>query len=278
MSFRYSLSLLLLAAAAALPLRAQEDVLYPYPSKAKAYLLGVEIGPNFSLFSQDVTLSPIDNLTSPVRALESGNGIGFFGSLMAEVPLTDKIGLQGKVGLDYKRFSMSGSGIADCPNNQQNPFDTLLMNVDQTLSTLYFTSGLFLRFDVAKDIFVTAGPVLHRWSKSAKISTELEITSPGTCVFTANGQKSIETEKTDKTSLNESRLGLEAGVGMRFTIGENLWLTPALRFQLMLDPFAPDGVGGVDDSRRNTLGLLNMNFTDRTLNALQLGIGIWWQP
>jgi len=277
MSFRYSLSLLLLAAAA-LPLRAQEDVLYPYPSTSKPYLLGIEIGPNFSLFSQDVTLSPIDNLTSPIRALESGNGIGFFGSLMAEVPLTDKIGLQGKVGLDYKRFTMSGSGIVDCPDNQQNPFDTVSMNMDQTISTLYFTSGLFLRFDVANDVFVVAGPVLHRWSKSANVSNALEITSPGTCVFTANGQKSIETETTDETSLNESRLGLEAGVGMRFVIGNNLWLTPALRFQFMLDRVAPDGIGGVDDSRRNTLGLLNMNFTDRTLNALQLGIGIWWQP
>lgn len=277
MIFRYSLSLLLLAAAA-LPIQAQEDVLYPYPSKSTPYLLGIEIGPNFSLFSQNITLSPIDNLTSPVRALESGNGLGFFGSLMAEVPLTDKIGLQGKVGIDYKRYTASGSGIADCPNNQQNPFDTVAMNIDQTTSTLYFTSGLFLRFDVAKDIFLIAGPVLHRWSKSANTSTGLEITSPGTCVFLANGQKSIEIEETDKTSLNESRLGLEAGVGMRFTIGKNLWLTPALRFQLMLDPFAPDGIGDVDDSRQNTLGLLNMNFTDRTLNAVQLGVGIWWEP
>ncbi|KXK52383.1 MAG: outer membrane beta-barrel protein [Chlorobi bacterium] len=277
MIFRYSLSLLMLAAVV-LPLQAQEDVLYPYPSKASAYLLGIEVGPNFSLFSQDIALSPIDNRTSPNRALESGNGLGFFGSLMAEVPLTDKIGLQGKVGLDYKRFAMDGSGIADCPDNLQNPFDTVAMDVDQTVSTLYFTSGLFLRFDVANDLFITAGPVLHRWSKSANISTGLEITSPGTCVFTANGQKSIETEATDETSFNESRLGLEAGVGMRFTIGENLWLTPALRFQFMLDPLAPDGIGGVDDFRRNTLGLLNMNFTDRALNALQLGIGVWWKP
>lgn len=269
---------MLLLAAVALPIQAQEDVLYPYPSKSASYLLGIEVGPNFSLFSQDIALSPIDNLTSPVRTLESGNGLGFFGSLMAEIPLTDKIGLQGKVGLDYKRYTTSGSGIADCPNNQQNPFDTVAMNIDQTLSTLYLTSGLFLRFDVAKDIFLTAGPVLHRWSKSASISTELEITSPGTCVFLANGQKSIETEETDKTTLNESRLGLEAGVGMRFTIGKNLWLTPALRFQFTLDPVAPDGIGDVDDSRRNTLGLLNMNFTDRALNAVQLGIGIWWQP
>jgi hypothetical protein len=272
---RYILPMLLLVAA--LPLCAQEDVLYPYPSTFPLNI-GVEPGAGFSIFSQGVGHSPIDNPTSPNRALKSGSGVGGFAALQAELPLGSTFALQGRVGYELKRFTSSGEGVADCPNNAENAFDTVDLSVRRTSSASYITSGLFLRADVGGNFFLVAGPVVHWWMGSLKISDRMEILSSGSCLFSSSGQKVAEAESTTEEGLNKTRFGLEGGVGYRIPLSGKVWLAPAVRFQFLFTPVGPDGVGQVDTFRHTTLGDLNLSFTDRMLHAVQLGVSLWWHP
>jgi hypothetical protein len=273
---QYALSLLVLMMIAP-TLSAQEDVLRPGRSRFP-FALGIEIGPNFSIFSQDVGHSPINNPTSPERVLESGSGLGGFASLLLDVPISRRIGIQGKAGIELKRFTTSGEGVADCPNNGDGVFDTVSLDVERVHSTMYFTAGIFLRADITDNLLITVGPVVHRWLGSMDMSDRAEITTPGNCLFTATGTKTAEIETTIETGLQETRIGIEAGVGYRIPLTRKLNLIPALRFQYMIDPISEDGVGGVDTFRERTLGALNLSFTDRTLHAVHLGIGLMWQP
>jgi hypothetical protein len=252
-------------------------VLYPYPGTFPLNL-GIEAGLDYSLFSQGVGHSPIDNPTSPNRTLTSGNGIGGFFVVQAELPIGKSMGLQARAGYQMQRIISSGQGIADCPQNSENQFDTVTMGVRRTMKTSDITAGLFFRADIARNLFVTIGPVAHFWLRDLTVTDRLEILSPGSCLFSSTGQKTAEVTATDDQTLNRTRYGLEGGIGYRIPIGSNLRLTPALRFQYMITPLAPDGGVGVDTFRERTLGDLNLSLTDRMLHAIQLGIGLWWHP
>lgn len=257
-------------------LTAQESVLYPDPTSPIGLNVGFEIGPNYSLFSQRMTHSPIDNPTSPLRALESGRGLGGFGSVIVEYPFTSSIGLRLKGGFDLKRTIASGTGVADCPQNEGSLFDTVDMSVRQTLTSLWLTSGLVLRVDMADDWYATLGPVWHRRIGDMKTSTRQEILSEGSCTFEGTGEKTLESSSTVSDGVNVNRFGLEGGIGYRRRVAGHLWFLCELRLQYMLDPVTAEGTGTVDDFRATTLGRLNLGVDEGELHGILLGVGLIW--
>ncbi|MGE3802055.1 MAG: outer membrane beta-barrel protein [Candidatus Kapaibacterium sp.] len=257
-------------------LKAQESVLYPDPTPPIGLNVGFEIGPNFSLFSQQISHSPIDNPTSPLRALESGGGVGGFGAVIVEYPFSFSVGLRLKGGLELKRVVASGTGVADCPQNEGGIFDTVEMSVRQTLSSLWITSGISLRFDIADKWYATVGPVWHRRVGEVSRSMHQEILSEGSCVFETTGEKTFDQSSTSSEGNRVNRFGFEGGVGYRHRLANNLWLLPELRFQYMLNSLAEEGSEGVDNFREKTLGRLNVGVDKGELHGILLGIGLLW--
>lgn len=263
--------------ALAVPALAQrESVLSPGVPSAIRY--GLELGPALDMFAQSVAHSPIENPTSPLRALSSGAGVGFYGALFTEYSFAPKWSLQLRAGVEQKRFTMSGSGVADCPMAGGEQFDTVSMDVDAAVAALYLTGGIMLQFEPVDRLRVLAGPVLHRLASDVEQRVRAEITSPGTCVFDATGTKTFESTTSGREDFTGARWGIEAGVSYRIPVAARIDIVPSARFQLMLDPFSPDGAVEVDDFRRNTLGLLNLQMSDRTLHAAQLGVAVVWSP
>jgi hypothetical protein len=280
---RYMLLLLLLMAA--VPLCAQEDVLYPFPpppdslpsehSDLFPLNFGIEFGSSYSFFSQNIDYFPVDNPTSPQKVLASGSGVGGFAALQAELPLGSTFALQGRVGYELKRFASSGEGIADCPSTVAQ-HDTMTIYARREMNTSFVSAGMFLRANLGENAFVTLGPVMHRWLGSLFVHDRLEILTPGNCVY-FDGKKVAEADSTDNESVNRTRFGLEGGIGASIPLSDKLWLAPALRYQFMFTPFAPDRTG-TDPFRSGSLGELDFTFTRRMLHALHLGIGLWWNP
>lgn len=270
------LTILLLVVALQPALAQRESVLRPgEPSPIR---FGVEVGPGYNVFSQTVAHSPIDNPTSPWRTLADGDGIGWHASLSADFRFAPRWSVALRAGVEAKQFTTSGSGIADCPDDVGESFDTVAMDAELTTSLGYVTSGFSLQFAPSDRILLTAGVVLHERTGSSREEVRAEITTPGPCVFNSTGTKLFTNETVEALEYCDRRWGIEAGIGYRIVLTHRLALVPAARFQLMLDPVSPDGAIMVDDFRAQTLGRLNLQMTDRSLHAVHLGAGLYWTP
>ena len=115
-------------------LRAQEDVLYPWPDNESPYRLGVELGANYSLFSRDMVFAPFDNPTSPNHVLGSGSGLGFFVDIAASRDLGERFRVYARSGYEYVRIVSSGDAIIDQPS-ANNFFDTVEVNFRRSSAT-----------------------------------------------------------------------------------------------------------------------------------------------
>ncbi len=262
-------SIIILGLLVTLTATAQEDVLHPHGKKG-AYMetesrryapfsLGIELGANYNMFSQDHSWTP--NYTNTVwDAVKTADGFSPYVSAFVDVPLNEKWGLQGKVTFDWKHFENSSNGIY---SNIEYFGDITHYDAKYTTKAdmLNIDLSLLLRYNFTREFFISAGPIVlfsagdltNTWSQTVYYA-------PNEYQSTGN----LEEKYSPKT-----RIGLEAGLGYKFSLSKNLWLVPQVHFQ-----WVPTLL--LEDAKNIPWGPYIHNYENRKLNSLQLGLGLWF--
>lgn len=267
-----------LCVAASAPAYAQEDVLRPRIPAPIAY--GFELGGNYNMFSLDMQRT-IGFVDSPYDAYLDGMGFSPYAKLSVDYSFTERFGAIFTLGFDQKRVGNERTGVADCIIPRPGGaliYDTTRLNLDWEVATNYLTLGLLGRFDAIGGLFFTAGPVMH-FRMDSTSQTEIEtLPDDSRCFFEDSSRQRVTDSRIQ--SKPSSRFGLEAAVGYRFAIGEQLAIVPQIRYQWMITPFIEDRPSG-DKYQRFFKG---ESFGDATyltntqLNSIQVGVGLSYRP
>jgi hypothetical protein len=263
---------------------AQEDVLRPKGKKSSTIknadesrprhtkvTLGFEPGLNINFFSQDV--SWVHNLSnSPLSntawdGTKSGTGLSPFLAFLVDFPLSDSWGLQVKLTTDYKSFSNDKTGTLTDGNpldaaylqvfNGEYSYNANLLSENVSLLLRYnFTSRWFGLFGVCA--MFPLSDIDYHWTQK---HTEGNITY--------TDWNDIDVKWTQKT-----RVGLEAGVGVKIPLSNKIWLVPQARLQIVPTPVIDDHVGYVINS--NDLILYTVSYSNIVVHSIQLGLGFWF--
>ncbi len=260
---------------------AQEDVLRPRGRKAGEFTLlhigkkklgitlGTEGGMNYNMYSADLSWDPaLPN--SPYKAFESGDYITGYFAFLADYPIDETFSLQGKLSYDAKAFSNTYTGQVDL----RDQFGNLSFTNEEAYikySGGYVGLTFLLRANVTEDLFVNFGPVVliplgnfDYLIRTRYPDGDLVYNKTGTNEFRINGNESVN-----------GGIGFEFGAGYKYKIGKDLWLVPALNFQLRLSNFNDASIRS-DYSRPFTIGTSTLSMTNRTLNSLRLSVGLWF--
>jgi len=236
------------------------------------FAIGIEGGIGFNFFGQTLmTGTPQDQ----INTFGKGNGIGGFGAIVADIGVSDMIGIQPRIGYQVMNFSRNGTYQLDCPDQSGMGTDTVasIDYSDDNTGFEYYTFGLSIRVTPVKNFMVLLGPTFHfRNSGSAPtVSGSGTITSPEHCWFYDQIPDGIrDSSKTstftdDVPNVNDFRAGLDISVAYKFELNKSWALVPRAGFQYMFTKVAKDQVEN------------NITFaSDRVLNTLQLGVGLWY--
>lgn len=254
----------------------EEDVLRPHGKKNsgssgtssgssapifKTLTIGAEAGLDYGMFSQNLTGFPQEYNT----ILKSGSGVGFYLSLFADENLTDDFGLQVRLSLNQKSYGNKGPAISTCDNGGVIvPMD---INYEWNESTLFATGSVYLRANVSNNFMVLVGPTVHS-AASIKTTAISSIVQPGECFYNLNTpqQSKTQTVEEDNTnSANSNVWSLDFSLAYKITMAPKMSLVPRLGFHYMLSPYVADGIDTTT----------NRSATDRLINSIQAGLGLW---
>ncbi|MES2765508.1 MAG: outer membrane beta-barrel protein [Bacteroidota bacterium] len=304
------LSLILLTACCALPLKAQEeDVLRPRggtpgstaaqpesmrSAKNKMVIsYGVEAGLNYNMFSQDVERSaPAAN--SPEDVLKEGSGISPFSSVFIDIPLTSTIGVQIKGIFDSKSWSNTQTGGLDVfdPNGQF--IENAKVEATYKTSALFYGLAALLRYNFTPDLFATVGPTFHFLNGNVEREDNVKIIEQQdpTSAIIINyalipGQYSEISRTTTEPSMIappveptaqtgkylSSRIGVEAGLGYIFPLSSTMQLIPQVRYNFAVTALAEESQSK-EVWQPLTTGSPDITFKNSKVNSLQFSLAL----
>lgn len=264
---------------------ADEDVLRPKGRPGPEYRLiepmglvrnpwafGVELGGTLNFFGQTITQHQAPSYQTN---LTSGSGLGPFLNLALDYALNDNIGLQVRLGYDQRRYSLSGYYDWPC---QTPPGSGIFMparvNQNATQTINYWCAGTGVRIRFAENWLFIGGFSYHNLSNAS--FTVTDTITQGTCVFYDDfglpiGQRrSLSGSNTSRFSA--ARWSLDASIGYRVPLSEQVVLVPRIGAQLFLTPLGPDDTTtGIHPS----VGQI-YSFTSSQLHAMQFAIGLWF--
>lgn len=263
------------------------------------FRLGLEVGGTFGFMNQsmDRTAALAD---SPEDVLASGSGLSPFVNILADLPLTNSMGIRFRLGWDQRRLSHEKAGIIDAVNVD----DSTVIDMNTTSSYRMVTNnidvGILFRIDVAPKFYIAAGPVAlftmgdiereDTWSwngpEGTFISTDYAL-QPGqyssvsrTVTRNTNFLPNADLFSTDPNVVdaaakpwNTTQVGFELGVGYETEIAKGVFLSPHLRFQYyftkMSDKFTAEDLSRIPTQRFSTI-----TFGGGNMAAVQLGVGL----
>jgi hypothetical protein len=279
--------MLILGAISSLPLKAQEeDVLRPRGKSAAEiaaeessgsraaspgirWAIGLELGANYNMFSQDIT-GTVPN--SKFNILKSGSGIAPFGGWIVDIGFTNTIGAQLRVLYDIKDNSNSGDAQLDCPSSVigEPPANTDV-NVEYEDKYTYTTVEALFRYNILSNLMLTAGPSFHFLRGKPTSRYKEKIISEGECYYNfGTPQQSKEAEVTEEPdNLTKNLVGIDIGLGYSIPLSNAMTLIPRIGYQHIFTKVAPSSEG-VDNSRAFTTGTVPITANNAHVRSLQL--------
>ncbi len=241
------------------------------------FALGIEGGIGFNFFSQTLMAgTPQDQ----INTFSQGNGIGGFGAIVADIGFSDMIGIQPRIGYQVMNFSRKGTYKLDCPDQSGFGTDTVatIDYSDDNTGFEYYTFGLSIRVTPVKNFMVLLGPTFHfrNAGSTPTVSGTATIASPDHCWFydqipdgiRDSSKTSSFTQQIDNT--NNFRAGLDISVAYKIDLNKSWALVPRAGFQYMFTKPAEN------QTQKDFLGNDITVASDRVLNTLQVGIGLWY--
>jgi len=218
---------------------------------------------------------------------KSGSGISPAAAAAVDIGIAPKLGLQFKLGYEQKKWSNSGSGIADCVYFLDIVSDVSVQS-RYTVQANYLAIGAALRYDLTPQLWLTVGPVYHRLLGKVRQTERYEVdpTSDSTsdCGFIGPDgalyrvleiKAKIGPDDPVPTPPSSGRFGAELGIGYRIPLSPGLELLPRLSGQLLSSPRSGD-VNTNDTWRAPTLGPLSVQWKGLSLYSVLLTVGVWF--
>ncbi len=273
-------------------LYAQEDVLRPrgapvlepWTEARTPIRLGLEGGISWNSTSQSITYTGVQPTPpTPMDIFKSGSGISPAAAAAVDIGIAPKLGLQFKLGYEQKRWSNSGTRIADCEDLLGNVSNVSVQS-RYTVQANYLALGAALRYDLTPHLWLTVGPVYHRLLGKVRQTDRYEIDPNSNCGFIGpdrNLYRVLELEAEigpdDPVPAPPSggRFGAELGIGYRIPLSPGLELVPRLSGQLLSSPRSGD-VNTNDIWRVPTLGPLPVQWKGLSLYSVLLTVGVWF--
>ena len=275
-------------------LYAQEDVLRPrgapvfepWTEARTPIRLGLEGGISWNSASQSINYAGVQPTPpTPMDIFKSGSGISPAAAAAVDIGIAPKLGLQFKLGYEQKKWSNSGTKIADC-RDLVDPFYVIPANVQSryTVQANYLAIGAALRYDLTPQLWLTVGPVYHRLLGKVHQTERYEVDPNSNCGFLGpdgNLYRVLEIEAEigpdDPVPAPPSggRFGAELGIGYRIPLSPGLELVPRLSGQLLSSPRNGD-VYTIDEWRKHTLDLLPVQWKGLSLYSVLLTVGVWF--
>lgn len=279
-------------------LYAQEDVLRPrgapvfepWTEARTPIRLGLEGGISWNSTSQSITYTGVQPTPpTPMDIFKSGSGISPAAAAAVDIGIAPKLGLQFKLGYEQKKWSNSGSGIADCVYFLDIVSDVSVQS-RYTVQANYLAIGAALRYDLTPQLWLTVGPVYHRLLGKVRQTERYEVDPTSDCGFIGpdgdlyrvleikaeiGPDEEIGPDDPVPTPPSSGRFGAELGIGYRIPLSPGLELLPRLSGQLLSSPRSGD-VNTGDGWRSLTLGLLPVQWKGLSLYSVLLTVGVWF--
>jgi hypothetical protein len=274
-------------------LYAQEDVLRPrgapvfepWTEARTPIRLGLEGGISWNSASQSINYTRVQPTPpTPMDIFKSGSGISPAAAAAVDIGIAPKLGLQFKLGYEQKKWSNSGTRIADC-RDLVDPFYVIPANVQSryTVQANYLAIGAALRYDLTPQLWLTVGPVYHRLLGKVRQTERYEFDPNSNCGFLGPDslyrvvEIEVEIGPDDPVPAPPSggRFGAELGIGYRIPLSPGLELVPRLSGQLLSSPRNGD-VDTEDEWREPTLGPLPVQWKGLSLYSVLLTVGVWF--
>ena len=243
--------------------------------------VGVEAGMNYSMASRTV-----DGIveTSPLVITRTGSGVSPLYGIFAEFELSPSVALGLRMMMDPKRVSSSRDGILqDCVVLDEygvpQQVSVSRMRGEFKQSQTFITLAPNVRVSITDRLFAHVGPTVQIPVDHIQGTVTYVIDEADPCVFNfgqpdASKTQTIDAESSDHPSM---RLGLDAALGYRLPLSENIDLVPRLGFQLMFTPF-DNPTSGEDASRELTDPPARAyTASGASLNALQASVSLWFR-
>jgi hypothetical protein len=244
--------------------------------------LGLEGGISWNSASQSINYTRVQpTQPTPMDIFKSGSGISPAAAAAVDIGIAPKLGLQFKLGYEQKKWSNSGTGIADC-QDLEDPFFVGLVSVQSryTVQANYLAIGAALRYDLTPQLWLTVGPVYHRLLGKVRQTERYEVDPNSNCGFLGPDSlyRVVEIEAEigpdDRVPAPPSggRFGAELGIGYRIPLSPGLELVPRLSGQLLSSPRNGD-VYTEDWWRRPKL---EVQWKGLSLYSVLLTVGVWF--
>jgi hypothetical protein len=284
----------------------QEDVLRPHGERKKTgggsteylyrrspFTLGIEGGINFNMFSQDIIWEKDPNTGQDYvqhgtifDGLGSATGISPHVGIFAGFDFSSTIGVLLRLAYDNKYVNKSLTGT-DYSYNAISGFTEHPMKVDVSMNASYLSFTPLLKIQATPDLFFTVGPTLQfllgdvetKWSptvtdNSAFLNEFLFWQSMG---FGSTYSETITIKDAGSDSVAYTpRLGLEAGIGYKIPISNNIFIVPQIRYQLMLTNVLTDTYFYVFPIANPTNQLTVEQSQNKMMHSLQLALALWF--
>ncbi len=275
-------------------LYAQEDVLRPrgapvfepWTEARTPIRLGLEGGISWNSASQSINYAGVQPTPpTPMDIFKSGSGISPAAAAAVDIGIAPKLGLQFKLGYEQKKWSNSGTKIADC-QDLVDPFFVGRVSVQSryTVQANYLAIGAALRYDLTPQLWLTVGPVYHRLLGKVRQTERYELDPNSNCGFPGPDgdlyrvleiEAEIGPDDPVPAPPSGGRFGAELGIGYRIPLSPGLELVPRLSGQLLSSPRNGD-VDTEDEWREPTLGPLPVQWKGLSLYSVLLTVGVWF--
>lgn len=243
--------------------------------------VGVEAGMNYSMMSR--TVNGIIE-TSPLSLTRSGTGVSVLYGLYAELELSPSVALGLRMIVDPKKVGSSRAGILqDCVVldeygvPEQVSVASMRGELNQTQTFIAIAPNV--RVSITDRLFAQVGPTIQMPVNHIKGTVTYVIDPDDPCLFNFGQPNASKTNTIDGESLDHPsmRVGLDAALGYRFPLSDNIDLVPRAGFQLMFTPF-DNATTGVDGSRELTDPPVRaFTASGALLNSLQASVSLWFR-
>lgn len=242
---------------------------------------GIEGGLGLNMYSKDIEgILP----TSPLTVFNSGAGISPTYGVYAEVEISPTVAIGLRMMVDHKSVVGSKSDLLqDCLITDEYgvPLQVTVakMSGEFTIDQTFFTFTPVLRVDLADNLFAQVGPTIHLPTENQRTTITQTIDPSEACKFNFGqpNESSVSVITSEVTSFPAMRIGLDAAIGYRLSVGDGLEVVPRIGYQLMFTPLDNQDTG-TDQSRASTDPPVR-DFVARaaTLNSLQATISLWFR-
>jgi hypothetical protein len=249
--------------------------------------LGLEGGISWNSASQSINYTRVQPTPpTPMDIFKSGSGISPAAAAAVDIGIAPKLGLQFKLGYEQKKWSNSGTRIADCVDFLGNYVYPVTVSVQShyTVQANYLAIGAALRYDLTPQLWLTVGPVYHRLLGKVRQTGRYEADPNSNCYFldpygTPRRVWEPKVERgpddTDPEAPSGGRFGAELGIGYRIPLSPGLELVPRLSGQLLSSPRNGD-VDTEDWWREPKLDRLPVQWKGLSLYSVLLTVGVWF--